>query len=92
MRDGTRTVGAYDHVTDEWSPMPNMVEMNFDPGCATMRNKRFVVGSLRENGENGATPCEVFASACVMFVCMKQRLSSVSFGMGVLPITFSVGT
>ena len=38
------TVEAYDHIADEWTYMPSMIESTFDHSLIAIKNKLFAVG------------------------------------------------
>ena len=80
----TRTVEAYDHTTDRWSFMPNMIFARANHGSAVVRNKLFVVGGYDAE-------CEVFDSICNRFAAVKNRNGFRLRGSGMANKTFSVG-
>ena len=65
------TVEAYDHVADEWSYMPNMIEAGCGHHLVAVRNKLFVMGDEKKL-------VEVYDSTCEKFVVMKQPTIDIS--------------
>ena len=45
------TVESYDHIADEWSYMPNMIEAGYGHNLVAVRNKLFVMGGLKRSVE-----------------------------------------
>ena len=72
------TVEAYDHVADDWSNIPNMIERRNGHKLVAVSNKLFVIGG------HSTSPCEVFDSTCKQFISITppfrylNYLSSVS--------------
>ena len=66
------TVEAYDHVADEWSSLPNMIERRRYHKSVAMKNKLFVVGGYTTVW--GFTS-EVFDSTVNKFVLLKSSAS-----------------
>ena len=54
----TTTVEAYEHLSDTWIPMPNMLEPKNPHSLVSVKNKLFVIGNLY-----GKPSCEVFDSS-----------------------------
>ena len=54
----TTTVEAYEHLSDTWIPMPNMLEPKNPHSSVSVKNKLFVIGNLY-----GKPSCEVFDSS-----------------------------
>ena len=69
---GINTVEAYDHVADEWTCMPNMVEGRRKYGSVAMKNKLFVFGIYIF----GIGSSEVYDSRFNNFVVLKQKPST----------------
>ena len=65
----TNTVQAYDHVSNTWSYMPNMIEKRNLLRSVAIKNKLYIIG-----GMNSET-CEVFDSTCKRFVLLNPPLS-----------------
>ena len=62
-------VEAYDHVADEWTQMPDMIQGRArDHRSVAIQNKMFVFGG----GDSGQLSCEVFDSTCRKFVYLKS--------------------
>ena len=87
-RNGLNSVVAYDHFSNSWSSMPNMIERRRGHGSVAMRNKLFIVGNSSLNGS--LTRCEVFDSASDRFVLLKQYPTVLTFDLNVLANTFSI--
>ena len=59
-----KAVEAYDHVTDKWKYMPNMIRGRHRHKSVAIKNKLFLIG--------GTTPtCEVYDSTLNKFVLLK---------------------
>ena len=71
--NGVNTVEMYDHITNTWSFMPNMIKRRVDHSSAAINNKLFVFGSRYGNGKE---TFEVFDSTCKKFVIIKQKPNS----------------
>ena len=71
--NGVNTVEMYDHITNTWSFMPNMIKRRVDHSSAAINNKLFVFGSRYGNGKE---TFEVFDSTCKKFVFIKQKRNS----------------
>ena len=61
----TNTVQSYDHVSNTWSCMPNMIEKRTLCQSVAMRNKLYIIG--QQNNYS----CEVFDSVFNGFVLLK---------------------
>ena len=59
-----KAVEAYDHVTDKWKYMPNMIRGRHRHKSVAIKNKLFVVGGT-------AATCAVYDSTCNQFVLLK---------------------
>ena len=66
----TTTVEAYDHIADQWSYMPSMIEARVCHKMVALRNKLFVFGTSKTN--------EVFDSVCKKFVYLKPPEKSLT--------------
>ena len=64
-----KTVTWYDHLSDEWTPMPSMINRRFGHGSVVFKNKLYVIGRI--NSLPNET-CEVFDSFCNKFVAFKN--------------------
>ena len=62
-----KSVEAYDHAAKRWSFMPDMIECRIYHSLVAVRNKLFAVGGYK------STCCEVFDSACKVFVQLKTH-------------------
>ena len=67
--DGTylRTVEAYDHIADEWSYMPNMIEEGCYHKLVAIKNKLFAMGGWKKL-------VEVYDSTCKKFVIIRPTI------------------
>ena len=84
-----RTVVEYDHVSEKWSRLPNMIKRRFGHSSVAINNKLFVVGSFRGNQSE---TCEVFDSTCKKFVFLKQKPNLSTFKFVGCVETFSIGS
>ena len=64
-----RTVEAYDHLANEWSYMPNMIERGSDHDLVAIKNKLFAMGGWKNL-------VEVFDSTCKKFVAIKPTVQT----------------
>ena len=64
------TVEVYDHVADDWSYMPNMIEGRHYHKSVAVQNNLFLVGGYK------TTSCEVYDSTCNNFVLIKPPTAS----------------
>ena len=87
--NGLKTVEAYDHVSDKWSSMPNMIERRYRHSLLAMKNKLFVLGGCTENISNS---CEVFDSESKKFVFLKQNSTSLVTKSHLVNNTFLIGS
>ena len=60
-----RTVEVYDHVTDKWSYMPNMIEGRIYHDLVAIKNKLFAFGGVKDT-------CEVYDSCSKKFSLLKS--------------------
>ena len=60
------TVESYDHIADEWSYMPSMIEAGSGHNLVAIKNKLFAMGGFKRK-------MEVYDSTCNKFVNVKQR-------------------
>ena len=83
----TNTVQLYDHASDIWSYMPNMIKERHTPESVAIRNKLYVIGG-------GVEPsCEVFDSVCNKFTLVKSAPTSLGLGYFNNPIeAISIGS
>ena len=58
----TNSVEAYDHTTDTWSNMPNMVEGTYDHSLVAIKDKLYVIGFS----------CEIYDSLSKKFVLINK--------------------
>ena len=80
----SNTVEAYDHIADEWSYMPSMLEKVDGHYLVAIKNKLFSVGSWKNT-------FEVYDSTCERFVSIKQPFySSHSDPMGAISLNNKV--
>ena len=63
------TVEAYDHVANEWSRLPSMIEARWHHSSVAVRNKLFVIGGRESK------LCEVFDSASYKFNALNSTLN-----------------
>ena len=78
--DRFKSVEAYDHIADEWSYLPNMIESRFCHKSVAMKNKLFVIGGY--STEAG----EVYDSISKNFVLLKPIPSFLDFHSEVISI------
>ena len=63
-----RTVEAYDHVADEWSYMPSMINESYKHNMIAISNKLFAIGCSRT-----FNICEVYDTFCKKFVVFNSH-------------------
>ena len=78
------TVEAYDHVADEWSYFPNMINRRGKHNSVAIKNKLFVVASWRTS--------EVFDSRCNKFVLLKPPPAVYKYVLDGLVEVITVGS
>ena len=66
------SVEAYDHGSNSWSYMPNMVERRHEHSLITLKNKMFVIGG-------NMISCEVYDTCSETFMLLKQPPKSLKF-------------
>ena len=72
-----KIVEAYDHVTDEWSRMPDMIDGRCEHKAIAVGNKLFAFGGNILPTKKGVDSSEVYDSYCNKFVLLQtpQRSS-----------------
>ena len=78
------TVEAFDHVANEWTRMPNMVEERQSHKSVAIKNKLYMFGGL-------INTCEVYDSTCEKFVLLKQPTNCFSRQLHVPNAVISIG-
>ena len=78
------TVEAYDHVANEWTNMPNMVEERNNHKSVAIKNKLFIFGDITKTSE-------VYDSTCEKFVLLKMPTYSFSSNLDVPLAVISIG-
>ena len=63
--ESLKSVEAYDHVADEWSRLPSMIEARFFHSSVAVRNKLFVIGGF------DSKRCEVYDSGSNRFTALN---------------------
>ena len=61
-----RTAERYDHASDSWSQLPEMVQPRSCHGSVAIRNKIFIVGGI------GRDTCEVFDAVSAKFSLLAK--------------------
>ena len=79
------TVEAYDHVVDEWSYMPDMIEERFQHSSVAIKNKLFVLGGFK-------ITFEVFDSITNKFVLLKPPSKLLIYFLNNLAEVISIGS
>ena len=87
--DNLNTVEAYDHISDTWSYLPNMIERRIFHSSVAYKNKLFVFGSAFGEGENS---CEFYDSTCKKFVFLKHKSNSLKLSFTDIFETFCIGS
>ena len=67
-----KTAEAYDHCSDEWSRMPEMLEARRNHASVSIKNKLFMMGG-------SPNQCEVFDSCNQNFAYLKPMLPIYNF-------------
>ena len=83
-RFGTNAVEAFDHVANEWTLMPGMIEGRSQHDLIAVSNKLFAVGGNRNT-------CEVYDSFCEKFVFLKQIPSKFNVGLNISCKAVAIG-
>ena len=78
------TVEAYDHVANEWTNMPNMVEERNNHKSVAIKNKLFIFGHITKTSE-------VYDSTCEKFVLLKMPTYSFSSNLDVPLAVIPIG-
>ena len=79
------TVKAYNHLSDTWTSMPNMLEGKTRHKSVSVKNKLYVIGNFE-----GRPSCEVFDST-KKFVALKNKSSTQGLSFINIVGTYSIG-
>ena len=78
------TVEAYDHVTNEWTNMPSMINERYGHKSVAIKNKLYMIGGFTKTSE-------VYDSTCKKFVLLKLPDECFSSYLDFPLAVFSIG-
>ena len=78
------TVEAYDHVANEWTSMPNMVEERSSHKSVAIKNRLYIIGGSTKTSE-------VYDSTCKKFALLKSSDNCFSHHLNFPRAVISIG-